>query len=68
MVCPNCYNSDFRISRLRTHDLPRLLFMQYPVRCRTCKERLYRNLLMTLNLRHARRQERGQQDFTGTDK
>lgn len=68
MVCPNCYNSDFRMSRLRTHDLPRLLFLQYPVRCLTCKERQYRNVLKALNLRHARRQERVQPDSPGAHK
>ena len=67
MVCPNCYNSDFRLSRFRTHDLPRLFFMQYPVRCLTCRERLYRNLLIALNLRHVR-QERARQNSPGIGK
>jgi hypothetical protein len=67
MVCPNCYNSDFRLSRLRTHDLTRLFFLQFPVRCLTCKERVYRNFLMALNLRHAR-QERARQNSPGTNK
>lgn len=50
MVCPNCYSSHFRISHFRRHDLPRLFFLQYPVRCQDCKERLYGNLFVTLGL------------------
>ncbi len=50
MVCPNCYSSNFRLSRFRSHDLPRLFFLQYPVRCQGCKERLPGNLFFALNL------------------
>ena len=50
MVCPNCYNSDFRLSKFRSEDLLHLLLLKYPVRCRTCKERIYANAVQTLNL------------------
>jgi hypothetical protein len=36
-------------------DLPRLLLLQYPVRCRTCRERDYAGLMLALNLRQAGR-------------
>jgi hypothetical protein len=36
-------------------DLPRLLLLQYPVRCRSCRERDFTGLMLALNLRQAGR-------------
>lgn len=41
VLCSVCGVSDFRVSRLREEDIGRLLFLQYPVRCRRCNERSY---------------------------
>lgn len=39
-----CGSSDFRFSRLRFKDLPRLLLFQYPMRCWVCRDRNYMTL------------------------
>jgi hypothetical protein len=41
MVCPTCYSTEFRLSRLRAEDRLQLLLLRYPVRCKGCKNRLY---------------------------
>jgi hypothetical protein len=37
--CPICFSSDFRLSRIRTGDIFRLVLLMYPVRCRECLRR-----------------------------
>ena len=39
--CRICGFSDFRTARMRGTDFLRLLILQYPVRCRNCRERAY---------------------------
>lgn len=39
MKCFGCGSSRMRISRLRLSDLPGLLILRYPVRCRSCLQR-----------------------------
>jgi hypothetical protein len=39
--CFACGSSRFRLSRFRLSDFPRLLALQYPVRCVSCQERSY---------------------------
>ena len=58
MVCPNCYNSDFRLSKFRSEDLSRLASLHYPVRCRNCKERIHANALQVINLMWKHRKNR----------
>jgi hypothetical protein len=53
MKCPHCGATTFRTSRLRPSDIPRLLLFQYPVRCRTCRERGFAGLMLALNLKQA---------------
>jgi hypothetical protein len=53
MKCSHCGAGSFRTSHLRLVDIPRLLLFQYPVRCRTCRERDYAGLLLALNIRQA---------------
>lgn len=40
--CRSCGSARLRTSRFHWSDLPRLLRLQYPVRCRYCRERSYR--------------------------
>ena len=58
MVCPNCYGSEFRLSRLRWTDIERLALLQYPVRCRNCRERSYGGFLLAFYLYQVRRHHR----------
>ena len=60
LKCLHCGSTSFRTSRFRPADLPRLLLFQYPVRCRTCRERDFAGLMLAMNLHQAgkiRRQE-----------
>jgi len=50
VFCRNCGMSDFRLSRVQGRDLGRLLTLQYPVRCRTCRERRYVFILKALKI------------------
>lgn len=74
MKCPSCGSGDFRPSRLRGEDIPLLLGLQYPVRCRTCRERMYvciLNLWVIYREKRRRRAEaralrsRGSKDSAG---
>jgi hypothetical protein len=59
--CLWCESPNVRNSRLRLADLPRLLLLQWPVRCRSCEERYHVNFLAAWRLRmdtKARRTER----------
>jgi hypothetical protein len=53
MKCALCASSTFRTSRLRISDVVRLLLLQYPVRCKKCRERSFASLMFALNLRQA---------------
>jgi len=39
MNCPHCGTPQFRDSRVRLTDIPRLFLLQVPVRCLLCRER-----------------------------
>lgn len=41
LVCSRCGSTSFQPSRLRLSDLSRLLRLQLPARCRSCKSRRY---------------------------
>ena len=45
LACPACGAATFRRSRLRLHDLPHLVRLRYPVRCKRCNQRAYAHLL-----------------------
>jgi hypothetical protein len=51
MKCSLCGSQKMHTSRLRREDMVRLVFLQYPVRCRACLERGYVNLVRGLTLR-----------------
>jgi hypothetical protein len=53
MKCPVCGSTSFRVSRFRMADIPPLLFFQYPIRCRQCRERSFAGIMFALNLRQA---------------
>jgi hypothetical protein len=44
MLCQYCSHSEFRRSRLHREDLPHLLALKLPVRCRNCRHRVYANI------------------------
>jgi len=59
MNCPHCGTPKFRTSRMRWADLPRLALLQFPVRCRLCRERFHVGFWLALNLIQSERiQER----------
>jgi hypothetical protein len=44
MFCPDCYSSEFRISRFRAEDILHLVTLRYPLRCTNCNMRTYATL------------------------
>jgi len=61
MRCPYCGTPKFRTSKLRIGDFPRLALLQFPLRCKVCRERFYGGLGLALNILQAervRKQER----------
>ncbi len=53
MICPHCGSAKFRASKLRVLDLPRLLILRYPVRCRICYKRKFVGILLAMKVRRA---------------
>jgi hypothetical protein len=51
MKCEQCGSIKLRTSRLQRMDLPHLLLLQLPVRCRSCSKRRYVGLRLALQLR-----------------
>lgn len=58
MRCPYCGTAKFRTSHLRFPDLARLALLQFPVRCKLCRERTYVGLSLALNVLQAERVRR----------
>ena len=62
----NCYwcgSINMRTSRFQPQDLLRLLRLQYPVRCRACRERSYRFLLSLRKLPNGEKAHRIERDL-----
>jgi hypothetical protein len=55
MNCPYCGTPKFRTSRVRFADLPRLALLQFPVRCRLCRERFHVGISLALHLLQSER-------------
>lgn len=55
MNCPYCGTPKFRTSRVRLVDIPRLALLQYPVRCKLCRERFHVGLSLALHLFRSQR-------------
>jgi hypothetical protein len=49
--CAMCYSTSFRLSKIRRGDVPRLLFLLYPVRCLECFKRASVFLLLAMKYR-----------------
>ena len=62
--CRICGRSDFRAARFRERDLPHLLLLQYPVRCRTCSERSYTSILRIFKIKREARIRRESENRT----
>jgi hypothetical protein len=61
MNCPYCGTPKFRTSRLRLTDLPRLALLQFPVRCRLCRERFHVGMSLALHLLQSQRVREGEE-------
>jgi len=61
MNCPYCGTPKFRTSRVRISDLPRLALLQFPVRCRLCRERFHVGLSLALHMLQAQRVREGEE-------
>lgn len=65
MRCILCGSTNFRLSRLRVSDLPRMVVLRYPVRCRDCHKRAFMGLPFALKvgyedrLRHQQKHGKG---------
>ena len=55
MNCPHCGTPKFRTSRIRMTDMPRLALLQFPVRCRVCRERFHVGISLALHMLQAQR-------------
>ncbi len=55
MRCPYCGTPKFRTSKLRITDFPRLALLQFPVRCKVCRERFYVGISLALHVLQAQR-------------
>jgi len=55
MNCPYCGTPKFRTSRFRFGDVPRLVLLQFPVRCRSCRERFHVGMSLALHLLQTQR-------------
>jgi len=58
MNCLWCESSSVRNSRLRLADIPRLLLLRWPVRCRACDERYYVTVFSAWSLHQATKARR----------
>ena len=57
-VCHGCGSTEFRTSHLRGSDFRKLLTLQYPIRCRICKERNFIFVGKVLNFTHRDRKKK----------
>src|SRR5450631_3416886 len=49
--CKFCGSTDLRISRFRMKDAAHLIVLQYPMRCRVCRDRAYQPVLQVFKSR-----------------
>jgi len=61
--CSWCGSTSLRASRFQLPDLRQLLLLQYPVRCRTCRDRSYRFLPLLWKLPKAARAHRTEKEI-----
>jgi hypothetical protein len=68
MNCPYCGTPKFRTSRVRFSDIPRLALLQFPVRCRLCRERFYVGFSLALHLLQSQRVREREEEEIRNDK
>jgi hypothetical protein len=68
MNCPYCGTPKFRTSRIRLADLPRLALLQFPVRCRLCRERFHVGISLALHLLQSQRVREGEDEAARREK
>lgn len=61
MNCPYCGTPKFRTSRVRISDIPRLALLQFPVRCRLCRERFHVGMSLALHMLKAEKVREGEE-------
>jgi hypothetical protein len=61
MNCPYCGTPKFRTSRVRFADIPRLALLQFPVRCRLCRERFHVGISLALHMLQSQRVREGEE-------
>jgi DNA-directed RNA polymerase subunit N (RpoN/RPB10) len=61
--CYSCGSANLRTSRFQLPDLSRLLQLQYPIRCRSCRERSYRFLSLLWKLPKAAKANRIEEEI-----
>jgi hypothetical protein len=61
MNCPYCGTPKFRTSHVRFSDLPRLALLQFPVRCRLCRERFHVGVSLAMHLLQSERVREGEE-------
>lgn len=62
MICERCQGTEFRLSGLRIGDVPRLLVLRFPMRCRSCHRRTHGSWRLALVLLQLRRYHLGKKD------
>lgn len=62
--CPHCGLRTIRRSQIRVMDVPRLLLLRYPMRCRTCRARFYITIFALVRLRKEARARRAARNST----
>jgi hypothetical protein len=63
--CRSCGSANLRTSRFQLPDLSHLLRLQYPVRCRSCRERSYRFLFLLWKIPSPARAHRTESEVEG---
>ncbi len=51
-ICKFCTSKSLRVSKFRMGDMSHLLLFQFPVRCRSCRQRTYLSFHVALRLPH----------------
>ena len=63
--CRSCGSANLRTSRFQLPDLAQLLRLQYPIRCRSCRERSYRFLFLLWRIPSPARAHRMEREVEG---
>lgn len=50
MRCYHCRSTNLRLSHIQLFDVPKILRLKIPLRCRSCRERFYVGLNLALRI------------------